>query len=393
VDKLVLTGAATVFSGNLAAPLLHGVDTVICRGGRIEAAGSEADLAGGIQDADLVLDLAGGTLAPGLIDSHGHPTFGDYSPRQRAVGYLDSYVHGGITTTVSAGEVHVPGRPRDRVGVKALAVAARSCFDGYRPGGMRVHAGAVLIEPTLAEADFAELAAHGVRLAKYGFGAFADPLAGRDHVRWAREAGMTVMCHAGGASAAGGAELDGAALVALDPHVCGHANGGPTALPAADVEMLLDQTDMAVQVVHAGNLRAALHIVRRAVERDELHRVVVGSDTPSGFGVMPLAVLRTVLELTALGGLEPAIAWSLATGNNADVWHLPEGRLQVGAPADLVALGAPAGSQAGTASDALRIGDIPAITAVVTAGVVRALPSRNTPRPAVAARPSRPVAT
>jgi enamidase len=206
-------------------------------------------------------------------------------------------------------------------------------------------------------------------------------------VRWARAAGLTVMCHAGGASAAGGASLGAAALLALRPHVCGHANGGPTALPDADIEVLLDQTDMALQVVQAGNLRAALHIVRRAVARDELHRLVIGSDTPSGFGVMPLAVLKTVVELTSLGGLDPAVAWALATGNNADVWHLPQGRIRVGAPADLVALAAPAGSQADSASDALRIGDMPAITAVVTAGVLRALPGRNTPRPAVPARP------
>jgi enamidase len=376
---LALTGAGAVFSGDLADPLLPGVDTVVCRDGIIEAVGSGAD-------ADVVIDLCGGTLAPGLIDSHGHVTFGDYSPRQRAVDYLASYVHGGVTTTVSAGEVHVPGRPRDAVGVKALAVAAQRCFSEYRPGGMRVYAGAVLIEPTLSEADFVELAASGVRLAKYGFGAFADPLDGVDQVRWARSAGLTVMCHAGGASAAGGASLGAAALLALDPHVCGHANGGPTSLPDSDIEALLCESDMALQVVQAGNLRAALDIVRRVVDRDELHRLVIGSDTPSGFGVMPLAVLKTVLELSSLGGLDPAVAWALATGNNSDVWDLPEGRIRVGAPADLVALAAPAGSHAHSASDALRIGDVPAVTVVVTGGVVRALPGQNTPRAAVPAR-------
>ncbi|HXV93078.1 MAG TPA: hypothetical protein VD813_07255, partial [Pseudonocardia sp.] len=113
-----------------------------------------------------------------------------------------------------------------------------------------------------------------------------------------------------------------------------------------------------------------------------LHRIVVGSDTPSGFGVIPLAVLKTVLEITALAPLDPAVAWALATGNNADTWGLPAGRLRVGAPADLLALSAPAGSAASTAPDALRLGDVPAVTLVVTDGVVRACPSRNTPRPA-----------
>jgi enamidase len=31
-----------------------------------------------------------------------HVTFGDYTPRQRTVGYLESYLHGGTTTAISA---------------------------------------------------------------------------------------------------------------------------------------------------------------------------------------------------------------------------------------------------------------------------------------------------
>ena len=61
-------------------------------------------------------------------------------PLQNTVGYLESYVHGGTTTMLSAGEVHIPGQPNDVAGVKALAVAAHKCYENYRPGGMRVHA-------------------------------------------------------------------------------------------------------------------------------------------------------------------------------------------------------------------------------------------------------------
>ena len=81
-----------------------------------------------------MIDAGGMTAIPGLIDSHVHITFGDYTPRQRTVGYLESYLHGGTTTAISASEVHVPGRPRDVEGVKALAVAAQRCFADYRPG-------------------------------------------------------------------------------------------------------------------------------------------------------------------------------------------------------------------------------------------------------------------
>lgn len=380
MKSIALTGIGAVLSGDLDRPRLAGIEVILCRDGLIAAMGSAAELEPELAQAKLRLDLRGGTVAPGLIDSHGHVTFGDYSPRQRAVDYLESYVHGGITTTISAGEVHVPGRPRDRRGVMALAVAAHASFENFRPGGMRVHAGAVLIEPTLTEQDYAELAASGVWLAKFGFGAFSDPLDGIEHIRWARTAGMTVMCHAGGASAAGSASLGGDQVMALAPHVCGHANGGPTSLPASDVERLLLDSNIAMQVVQAGNLKAALHLVRQAEAGGLLRRVVIGSDTPSGFGVMPLGVLKTVVELASLVPLEPETAWALATGNTADVWRLPVGRVATGAPADLLTLSAPAGSQAVDAIEAIRIGDIPAITAVVTDGIVRAAPGRNSPR-------------
>src|SRR6185503_14275272 len=118
------------------------------------------------ENCDVVIDADGATAIPGLIDSQVHNTFGDYTPRQKTVGFLESYTHGGVTTCISASEVHVPGRPRDPAGVKALAIAAHKSFETYRPGGMRVHAGSIILEPGLTQADFAELANEGVWLAK-----------------------------------------------------------------------------------------------------------------------------------------------------------------------------------------------------------------------------------
>lgn len=380
VATLAVTRVGTLFSGVLEAPQIDDADTLICRDGMIAAIGTAAELTAEIAGADQVLDVDGATVAPGLIDSHGHPTLGDYTPRQKAVDFLDSYVHGGVTRMISAGEVHVPGRPRDREGVKALAVTARAVFENIRPGGMRVHGGNVLLEPTLTEEDFRHLVRCGVWLAKFGFGAYADPLDAVDQIRIAKSCGLLVMCHAGGVSAAGSAALRAAEIIKLGPHVCGHANGGPTAMPDTDVDRLLYDTEMALQVVQAGNLRSALRLVRRAEAAAVLHRVVVGSDTPSGFGVMPLAVLKTVVELSALAPLEPAVSWALATGNVAQVWGLPTGRVRVGAAGDLVVLDAPLGGIASDAAEAMRNGDMPGITAIVTDATVRALTSRNTPK-------------
>src|SRR5271157_2912700 len=160
--KVAITNLGTIVSGDWRSPFVQG-DTVVAHDGRIKSVGTAS--AAEVETCDVVIDAGGMTAIPGLIDSHVHITFGDYTPRQRTVGFLESYVHGGITTSISASEVHVPGRPNDPEGVKALALAAQRCFAAYRPGGMRVIAGSVILEPELTGADFKELAAKGVTLA------------------------------------------------------------------------------------------------------------------------------------------------------------------------------------------------------------------------------------
>src|ERR1700681_3916880 len=144
--RIALTNLGEIVSGDWHSPFVEG-DTILIDGATITGVGTAS--AKSVEDADVVIDAGGMTAIPGLIDSHVHITFGDYTPRQRTVGYLESYLHGGVTTAISASEVHVPGRPSDVAGVKALAVAAQRCFATYRPGGMRVHAGSVILEPGL----------------------------------------------------------------------------------------------------------------------------------------------------------------------------------------------------------------------------------------------------
>lgn len=384
--RLAVLGAGTVLSGDIAQPVLDGVDTVIAEDGMITAVGSREDLAEQVAGCEMVVDAAGSTLAPGLIDSHCHVVLGDYTPRQKTVDFLASYVHGGITSVVSPGEIHAPGRPHDAIGVKALAIAARACFANFQPGGMRVHAGAVVLEPTLRETDFADLQAAGVHLAKFGFGRYADPTDGVEQVRAAQRHGITVMCHSGGASIPGSKPITPEHLLELAPDVCGHVNGGPTSLPDAGVDTIIEETTMGLQLVQAGNLRSAIRILRKALDTGQMSRIVIGSDTPTGTGVMPLGVLKTVAELSSLARVDPAAMWAAASGNNARMWGLPAGFIRVGAAADMVVLDAPWGSTAASAIDALAIGDLPGISAVITAGEVRATISRNTPRAARLAR-------
>lgn len=376
---LAVTNAGVILSGDLDRPSVPRADTVICRDGRIAAIGLRSELAAQVEMADRVLDARGSTVAPGLIDSHCHVVLGDYTPRQKTVDFLDSYVHGGITSVISPGEIHAPGRPRDATGLKALAIAARACFLNFRPTGMRVHAGSVVLEPTLQQEDFAELQRAGVWLAKFGFGAYQDPLDGEPQVRWAQQHGLKVMCHSGGASIPGSKPITSEHLVRLRPDICGHANGGPTALPDSGVEMLVKETDLVLQVVQAGNIRSSAKIVQLACQTGNLRRIIIGSDTPTGTGVMPLGVIKTVAEISALTDVSPAEAWALATGNNARVFELTGGLVREGADADLVVMDAPWGSVGEDALAALALGDIPGISAVVIGGSVRTLRSRNTP--------------
>jgi enamidase len=309
-----------------------------------------------------------------------HITFGDFTPRQQTVGYLESYLHGGVTTAISASEVHVPGRPRDAEGVKALAVAAHKCFEHYRPGGMRVHAGSVILEPTLSGNDLGEIAKKGVWLAKAGFGAFKTAFEYSPLVAAARAHGMITTCHTGGSSIPGSGAITGDHLLAMKPHVSFHVNGGPTAMPDKDFERIIVEGDMALQVCTAGNLRTTLMCARLALRHNAFDRLIVATDTPTGSGVMPLGMLYTIAHLASLADIAPELAIAAATGSNARVYGLDSGLLAAGKAGDLVLIDAPDGGTQDTALAAIRNGDIAAVGAVITAGEPRFVGrSRNTP--------------
>jgi enamidase len=379
VATLGLVNIGVVATGILGAPRLE-AEAILVEGGRIAAIGAASQI--GAARADVVVDCLGVTVIPGLIDSHCHVVLGDYTPRQKTVDFLDSYVHGGITSVVSAGEgVHAPGRPHDAAAVKALAIAAAKCFEHFHPNGMKVNAGSVVLEPGLTDADFAEMARHGVRHAKYGFGGYAQPRDGEPEVRLAQKHGLCVMSHSGGSSIPGSSPISHEVLLHLRPDVCGHVNGGTTSLDEAGIERIIAESPMALQIVQAGNLRSSLHIVKRAREADALARVCIASDTPTGTGVMPLGVMKSVCEIASLGDLPPEVVIALATGNNARAFRLAAGTgtIAVGAPADLVVCDAPSASLAADALTAIARGDIPGISCVVVDGQVRVGRSRNTP--------------
>jgi enamidase len=92
-------------------------------------------------------------------------------------------------------------------------------------------------------------------------------------------------------------------------------------------------------------------------------------------------MLRIMAELVSLGPLTPRQAITATTGNVREVYGIPGGRIAVGEAADFVVIDAPLGSAATDAFSAMERGDLPAVGAVVTDGVIRLTKSRNTPPP------------
>jgi enamidase len=376
-SKLVIRNIGLLLSGAMERPILD-ADTITAENGRITAVGraKDVDTAG----ATTIVDAHGTTVAPGLIDSHVHPVAGDWTPRQSQINWIDSYLHGGVTTMISAGEVHMPGRPRDVVGLKAMAIFAQRAFWTLRPGGVKVHAGAPVIECEMVEEDFKELAAAGVKLlGEVGLGGVKDGPTARKMVGWARKYGIQSTIHTGGPSIPGSGLIDKDVVLEADTDVVGHINGGHTALPDDQIRCICEGCKRGLELVHNGNERSALFTLRTAREMGDLSRIILGTDAPAGSGVQPLGILRMVSMLSSLGEVPAEIAFCFATGNTARMRALDCGLIEVGRAADFVIMDRAQHSPGKTLLDSVRLGDLPGVGMTIIDGLVRTQRSRNTP--------------
>ncbi len=375
--KLVIRNIGLLLSGDLGAPILDG-DTIIAIDGRIAAIGRAKDL--DTEGAATVVDAHGVAVAPGLIDSHVHPVAGDWTPRQNQINWIDSYLHGGVTTMISAGEVHMPGRPKDAVGVKAMAIFMQRAFAAFRPNGVKIHGGAPVIETDMVEDDFKEMAAAGVKLlGEVGLGGVKDGATARKMVGWARKYGIQSTIHTGGPSIPGSGLIDKDVVLEADTDVVGHINGGHTALPDDQIRCICEGCRRGLELVHNGNERSALYTLRTAKEMGQLERVILGTDAPAGSGVQPLGILRMVAMLSSLGEVPAEIAICFATGNTARMRDLDCGLIEAGRSADFVFLDKAQHSPGKDLLDSVRLGDLPGVGMTIIDGVVRTQRSRNTP--------------
>ena len=376
-DKLVIRNIAQILSGRIEEPLIDG-DCVIAEGGKITAIGYARDL--DTDQAACTVDARDAWLSPGLIDSHVHPVIGDYTPRQQQLNWIDSCLHGGVTTMISAGEVHAPGRPKDIVGLKAMAIAAQRWYENFRPSGVKVHAGAPVIEEGMVEQDFKDMADAGVSwLGEVGLGSVkAGDVAGQ-MVKWARKYGMKSTIHTGGPSIPGSGLIDKDIVLEADADIIGHINGGHTALPDDQITCLCESCKRGIELVHNGNERAALLAMRTAFELKEAERVILGTDGPAGSGVQPLGILRMISMLSSLGDVPPEIAFCFGTGNTARMRGLECGLVEVGKDADFVLLAKAQHAPGKDMLESIHQGNLPGVGMTVIDGVVRSTRSRNTP--------------
>lgn len=375
--KLVIRNIGMMLSGRMEEPILD-ADCMVALDGKIEVWGKESNL--DTTDADIEIDARGVTLAPGLIDSHIHPVVGDYTPRQQQLGWIDSTLHGGVTTLISAGEVHMPGRPNDVVGTVAMAIAAQRWYENFRPSGVKVHAGAPLLQQGLEEEHFRQMSEAGVRLiGEVGLGTVKDGKTANQMIGWARKYGMQSTIHTGGPSIPGSGLIDADMVLETGTDVVGHINGGHSALPDDQIICLCENCTAALEIVHNGNERAALLTLNTARELDKLDQIILGTDGPAGSGVQPLGIMRMVAMLSSLGNVPAEIAFCFGNGNTARRRELDTGLIEKGMCADFVLMDQAQHAPGKNLLESVQLGNLPGVGMMVIDGEVRSLRSRNTP--------------
>jgi enamidase len=364
----LVTNIGTLVRGPRGQAPLHDT-TLVIEDGVVAAIGEEPHA------PDEVVDAGGLDVIPGLVDGHVHPTIGEWTPAQDAQGWVSNYVHGGTTTLVSAGELHLPGLAFEELTprtVKSIAFTSRDVTARLRPTGAHLHAGTTLLVSGMTEHDFDEMAEAGIRRLKYIFYDWGTAPEGeaQTYNRWARERGMVIKIHSGGVSRSGSSRIAGHEVVtAADPDVVAHISGGPIPMPDDEIRGVIDDVpSAAIEICTSMNYRATKVTVDHLTAVDALDRLTVGTDTPGGTGVVPRGMLRNLCFLASMCGMDPVDAVAAATDNTARAHAVDAGRLDVGAPADLVLLGPIRGSLASDVLDCFVRGDLPGISQVLVGG-------------------------
>lgn len=381
VATTLISNIGEFFTGDIKSPTAD-VLSLLIEDEQIKSLNPPEDTA-----CDIAIDAEGCAVLPGLVDGHIHPVFGEWTPAQDSIGWITNYMHGGSTTMISAGELHTPGLDYENLTadlVTSLAEVARATTGRIRWGGVKVHAGTCLLVPGMNESHFDRLADAGAILTKFIFFPLEDNKEEAiRYTEWARARGLHIKVHTGGVSRSGSSRVCGfETLKWLQPDIAAHVSGGPIPMSDEDLDLLVDNTEFALEICSSNNYRSTYLVTQRLKEMGRLDRMTMGTDTPGGTGVIPRGMLRNILFLSSICEISPGEAIAVATGNTAKAHGLDVGLLKEGAPADLVIAGPVKGSAGETLSDAIAHGDLPGISFVIIDGeVIVETRSEQTPPP------------
>ena len=76
----------------------------------------------------------------------------------------------------------------------------------------------------------------------------------------------------------------------------------------------------------AGNVRTAVLVLNLALKNDCYDRFLIATDTPTGVGVMPEGMIKSIAEMASLTDCAPEKVIAAATGNAASVSSLLSAR-------------------------------------------------------------------
>ena len=354
--SLLLTGIRTLVTWDEEQPILTGAALVV-EDGLVAWAGPAPDA----PSCDEILDVAGGSVIPGFVDSHTHLVFGgDRTAEFEARLAGRPYAAGGIRTTVAATRATSTGELRQRTarlaaealrsGTTTLEVKSgygltvadeRRCLEvAAQITPHRTFLGAHVVPEDVAAQDYVELVTgpmlEAVADVATAVDAFCEDGAfDVDHCRAVltagKDRGLGLHLHANQLRPGPGVQL-AAELGALSADHCTH-------LSDDDVAALRDAGVVAVLVPAAEFSTASPYApARRLLDAGVVVALATDCNPGTSFTTsMPFVVALGCREL----GMTPLEALRAATVGGAAALASDVGHLRAGAAADLVVLDAP----------------------------------------------------